>query len=496
MQIAQLGCRVARRLVVAIAIVALFEDAGVAAGDAPNDESRAPPAPNLTAPSLPEALRQLTDPGGLRSRLEQAGLQFTFTYYGDSFGNPSGGVAQGPGYDGRFGTIIDADLEKLAGWSGAAFHASLHQIHGTQFSANNLDNLMTVSGIEAPPSTRLFNLWVEQKFGTQTSLRVGQFTAAQEFLVSQNANLFVNSTFGWPVLPAQDLPSGGPAYPEATPGVRLQFTPNDQLTLRAAAFNGDPAGPGSGNPVQRDPFGLAFRVNDPPLFIVELAYAYGQEQAGSARENPNQEGHSARASARQSSASDLPGTVKIGAWVHTGSFADQRFDAQGGLLAVSGGPPLQHPGNYAFYGVVDQMLWRVAEGSDRGLSFFLRGTAAPSDRNPIDLYADGGFTFKGPIASRPDDTVGLAVAVGRVSPQAAAYDRDIVAATGTRMPVRDFEAAIELTYQWQLATNWFVQPDLQYILHPGGNIPSPLNSNSPSPIPNALVFGMRTTMKF
>jgi porin len=92
--------------------------------------------------------------------------------------------------------------------------------------------------------------------------------------------------------------------------------------------------------------------------------------------------------------------------------------------------------------------------------------------------------------------MGLAVAVGRVSPQAAAFDRDVVAATGTQMPVRDFEAAIELTYQWQLATNWFVQPDLQYILHPGGNIPSPLNSSSPSPIPNALVFGMRTTMKF
>ena len=446
--------------------------------------------------SLPDYLRQLTDWNGLRSTLEKAGLQFTFTYYGDFFANPTGGVKQGFGYDGRVGTIVDADLEKLVGWSGAAFHASIHQIQGTQFSAYNLDNLMTVSGIEAPPSTRLFNLWVEQKLGNQINLRVGQFTAAQEFLVSQNANLFVNSTFGWPVLTAQDLPSGGPAYPEATPGVRLQFTPNDQLTLRAAVFNGDPAGPGSGSPVERDPFGLSFRVNDPPFFIVELAYAYGQEQLGSARENPNQEGNSTRAAARQSSASDLPGTIKIGAWVDTGSFADQRLDAQGGLLAVSGGPPLQHWGNYAFYGVIDQTLWRLPGGSDRGLSFFLRGTAAPSDQNLIDLYVDGGFTFKGPIASRPDDTIGLAIALGRVSPQATAYDRDVIAITGTPMPVRDFESVIELTYQWQLANNWSVQPDLQYILHPGANIPNPLNPNSATPIPNALVIGMRTTMKF
>ena len=64
--------------------------------------------------------------------------------------------------------------------------------------AGNIENLMVVSGIEAPAATRLFNLWVEQAFGDKTRLRLGQFTAAQEFLVSQNANLFVNSTFGWP----------------------------------------------------------------------------------------------------------------------------------------------------------------------------------------------------------------------------------------------------------------------------------------------------------
>src|SRR5499427_3359045 len=209
MQSTEVGCRVARHISVAMAVFALLQEAA------------APSALDQTVPSLPDVLRQLTDPGGLRSKLERAGLQLTFTYYGDAFGNPSGGVTQGLGYDGRFGTIIDADLEKLAGWSGASFHASIHQIHGTQFSVGNLQNLAVVSGIEAPLSTRLFNLWIEQKIGNEINVRLGQFSAAQEFLVSQNASLFVNSTFGWPVLPAQDLPSGGPAYPEATPAARL-----------------------------------------------------------------------------------------------------------------------------------------------------------------------------------------------------------------------------------------------------------------------------------
>ena len=39
----------------------------------------------------------------------------------------------------------------------------------------------------------------------------------------------------------------------------------------------------------------------------------------------------------------LPGTVKVGGWLHTGQFADQRYDINGGLQAVSGLPPLSIP---------------------------------------------------------------------------------------------------------------------------------------------------------
>jgi porin len=458
-------------------------------------------------PSLPAKLRELTEVAGVRSALEKVGVRFTFTYFGDTFANPIGGVTQGFGYDGRFGTIIDADLGKLLGWQGAVFHASIHQIHGTQHSATNLANLMTVSGIEAPPSTRLFNLWIEQKFGDALSLRLGQFSAAQEFLTSDNANRFINSTFGWPMAAAQDLPSGGPAYPEATPGARLAWTPSDRLTIRAAVFNGDPAGPGPGNPVQRDSFGLAFRVNDPPFAIVESGYGWGEKSLAAplASGNPSQEGTDIGARHRRrdpDSSVDLAGSMKLGAWIHTGSFADQRFDSQHGLLAASGGLPRQHRSNLAAYAVLDQELWRVPGQGGRGLSGFLRISAGPSDRNPVDLYADGGLTFKGPFAPRPDDLIGLGVAWGRISPQAQGLDRDLAALTGQGMPIRDYELGLELSYQWAVATKWMVQPDLQVILHPGGHVAlSGSGSQAPalpasSAIPDVLVLGFRTIVKF
>lgn len=452
--------------------------------------------------SPPEALRQLTDPGGLRTRLAQAGVQFSFNYYGDAFWNPYGGVKQGQAYGGRFAAIMDADLDKLVGWSGATFHVSLHQIHGTDFGAANLQNLATISGVQAPPSTRLFNLWVEQKFGSQATLRVGQFTASQEFMVSDVANLFVNASFGWPVLPSQDLPSGGPNWPEGALGARAEWSPGGALTLRAAVFNGDPAGPGGGDPVERDPDGLAFRIHDPPFVITELEYDYNRGHTLEG-DNPNQEardlpaqpaGSAPNASGLARGLPDgLPGTIKIGGWYHSGEFDDLRFDNQGGLLAASAGTPLQHAGDFSLYGIIDQMLWRSSVSE---LDGFVRAMASPDDRNLISFYLDCGLALQGPFASRPDDILGLGVAYARVSPQAAAADRDTVAITGTPIPIRDYEAVIELNYRIALARDWSMQPNLQYIIHPGGNIANPNVPGGVTPIPNAFVLGLRTQLKF
>jgi porin len=447
--------------------------------------------------SFADLWKQATDPYSARSRLEEAGVKFTFTYYGDALGNPSGGVQQGMGYSGRLSAIIDADLEKILGWSDATFHISGHQIHGPGLSANNLDNLLIVSGIEAQSSSRLFNVWIEQKFGKEANLRVGQFSAGQEFMVSDFANLFVNASFGWPGLASQDLPSGGSTYPEATPGVRLEIAPDDPLSVLVAVFDGNPAGQGFGSPINRDPNGVLFRTNDPAFFIAEINYDYNQDKIGGLAGDPNQEGSQGRAIDRRASgASGLPGTVKFGVWANGGVFPDERLNTLGGLLGVAGGQPLPHRGDYAFYGVIDQILWRAGGGDRRELDFFLRASAGPGDRNLIDRYFDTGLTLKAPLASRPDDTLGLGFSFARISPQASWEERDVQAATGTPVPIQNFEAAIELTYKMQITKAWSFQPDLQYIIHLGGNISDPAIASGTVPIPNALVVGARTLVKF
>jgi porin len=204
------------------------------------------------------------------------------------------------------------------------------------------------------------------------NLRIGQFTAAQDFIVSRNADLFVNSTFGWPMLNTQNLPSGGPNYPEAALGARLQVKLTDQLILRAAIFDGDPAGSGSNNPVTSDKYGLAFRLRDPPFVIAEAVYGYGGAQLSGAQQNPNQEGDGKLAAVDQAgprlaaSPSALPGVVKIGAWYNAGSFPLQDFTQSGTM-------PPQRPGDAAVYGVFEQTLWRVPGSPNRALGLAAGG---------------------------------------------------------------------------------------------------------------------------
>ena len=63
------------------------------------------------------------------------------------------------------------------------------------------------------------------------------------------------------------------------------------------------------------------------------------------------------------------------------------------------------------------MVWRADKTS---LNLFLRGGFAPSDRNLISFYADGGFGIKGPFAGRADDVFTFGVSYAKISKDAAA----------------------------------------------------------------------------
>ncbi len=413
--------------------------------------------------------------GLLPNPYEKVGIKFSLSYVGEALGNVAGGMRRGAVYDGRLNAAVDLDFGKLAGRPGLTFHANLFEIHGDGLSRCCIGNLITVSSIEALSTLRLYEMWLEQKFSNDKfSLRAGQLAADTEFITSRYTDVFINATYGWPTITAINLPSGGPSPPLAAVGARFKAVLSDNVTLLSAVFNGDPAGPGPDDPQSRNRYGLNFRVNDPPLFINEIQYAYNQHEGSGG----------------------LPGTVKLGGWYHAGDFADQRFASNGvSLAAPDASSPLTHRSDFGVYAVFEQQFLSFPGGDGtRGLGGFARVSGSPGDRNLIGFYADGGFNLSGAFAARPDDKIGVGFAYARLSDSARALDRDFQLLANSTRPVRDAETLVSLGYLAQIKQGWNVYPTLQYIIHPGGGYV--LDAGAPRAVHNATVLGVRTVLKF
>lgn len=389
--------------------------------------------------------------------LRTHGVDFAAMYCAEIWGNTMGGERTGAVYTGLGTLSVDIDLETLMGWNGASFHNSWLWLSGQDASEELVGNFLTISNIAGFQTFRMFELWLQQElWDKRISLRLGQLAADSEFVISDYASIFLNGTFGWPAFTYENIPEGGPGYPMATLGVRLELHPASWLTYRGAVFQGDV----SAQNVNRH--GFRWRLDSQQGFfsIHELEGRWNKNNDSAA----------------------LPGSLKIGGWFHSGPF--DRVGDPGSVVRGNGG----------FYFIADQMIWRekprstasekealtISEESDRNLGAFTRIAFGPPDRNIIGFYVDAGLVYTGLLPWRPKDVTGVAIAYAQLTPGAG----EELLAGEARNP--GYEIAIEFTYQMEITPWWSIQPDLQIILHPGGT-----RDNG-----NALVIGARSTFTF
>jgi porin len=420
----------------------------------------------IPEPSIATSLPQYGDPSGARKSLSERGFTYYLIYTNDVLSNLSGGNRRGTIDQGKLEAQFTLDLGKFAGWKDLTLYANAFQINNTgRIRRDYVGGLNTIAAIEANPATRLSELWLERKFlDGAASFKIGQLAADSEFFFSDLSNMFLQTD--WPTIAAFNLPGGGPAYPLSTPGARVKFDVSPDVSLLAAVFNGDPAGPCAGDPDTCNRYGLNFRVRDPAFAIAEAQFRsnQGKQDTGLAR------------------------TVKLGGWSHFGLFGNQRIAIDGTLLAdpAGSGIPAQHRGDYGFYGIIDQQIYRPRGGGpESGVSVFGLASISPSDRNLISVQLNGGVVFAGLIPGRPDDRFGASMVYSRFSDGVRAFDQDLINITGVPGNVRDYEANIELSYVAQIVPGWTVQPDFQYIRHPSGQSGR-----------DAKVLGVRTMLKF
>ncbi|WP_321798897.1 carbohydrate porin [Burkholderia sp. BCC1988] len=450
-----------------------------------SDTAAAPaPAADAAAPAPTgfwERSNLLGNMGGLRDVLGDHGVTLNLQETSEYLYNAAGGTQRGGAYQGLTQFGFNVDTEKAIGLPGGTFNVSGLQIHGTNLTQRYLQTLQTATGIEANSTTRLWELWYQQAFlAGKADVKVGQQSVDQEFMVSQYAATFMNATFGWPVLPATDLPAGGAAYPLSSLGVRLRVKPADAWTAMVGVFDGNPAGRSDGDAQALNAHGTNFNLRSGAFVIGELQYALNAPPADPKAPQP----------------AGLPGTYKLGFWYQSQHANDPRVGTDGLSLAdpASNGIPATHRGNYGFYAVADQMVWRPSADSPRSVGVFARVMGAPGDRNVVDFAANAGVTLKAPFKGRDDDTAGIAVGYAKIGSHARALDGDTGRLATPGYPVRRAETVIEATYQYQVAPWWQVQADLQHFFRPGGGIPDP--NAAGARIGDETVVGVRTTVTF
>jgi porin len=391
-----------------------------------------PAAPQDPAAMLANAIKPLGDNG----------VTLQAIYTGEVLGNLSGGYARGADYEGLITLSLKLDLQKIAHWEGATFYVSGLYPHGAGITARYVHDYNTVSSLDAFDSPRVFELWLQQAlFDGKFSIRVGSLTTDNDFFLSTNAALFVNSGFGTMSFTAHDLAL--PTYPVASEGIRLHADLTPDFYIQGLVVDDNPGFENTNN-LHGARFG--FQSSHGVLTVMEAGHSPPQPA--------NAKG---------------PGpTYKVG------GFYDTQFH-----------PDIEAPtdshGTYGFYAIADQPLY-TAPGSTAdvplGLSGFARFGFAPDERNPVVYYFDTGLDYTGLIPGRSKDILGAAFSFERLG-------ADVTLSSGAPV-LEHHEHVLEVTYLATLTDSLSIQPDFQYVINPGGF----------GKAPNAVVAGVRFNVTF
>ena len=378
---------------------------------------------------------------GVKDRLTADGLTPSVVYDGDAALAAAGGVKQGTIYSGNLHLQLALDGKTLIGAPGLTAFLDGLWINAGQPSKYAGD-AQGVDNIAALPTLRLYEAWLQYNFaGSRVSILAGLYDLNTEFYRLVSSDMFLNGSFGTgPEFGLSGI-AGPSIYPATALGVRLSYKPSLNSVVRFAVLDGAPLYSQDGSPPPFDP-------NNGVLLVGEAALLTR------APEDSTPAGPQARKHiGRLNKLPPYEDKIAIGAWYYTSNF--DQLGATG-----SGGAPVQRRGEGGAYLLVDHQLLQFAGDSNRRLSGFLQLGVANQLVDRIGAYIGTGLVASGPFPGRPDDQMGLGVAMARNGARYIAQQQQ------DGVPVSPAETAIELSYIVQVRSWLAVQPDLQYVISP------------------------------
>lgn len=389
--------------------------------------------------------------GGVRDELEKRGFSFTSAYFAQFAANPVGGAeVGGDSYVGDLATGLFVDLERLTGWKRGYFTTSFSYHGGTQsLSPAFIKNEFWVqlTSDSATTATRLVHLaFGQQLFNNTVELAIGRIVAGEDFGSLRLACISLNqSVCSTPITALENVSFH--SYPFATWGARIKVKPGSSWYAQVGTYLA------YDNLINAGFHGAKFSApkGSGALTMGEFGYI-----VGSYRQAP----YGAPMLKGAERERGLPGKYKFG-----GYYDSERVTNQETGDRVYG--------TWGLYVLAEQMLYAEDDDYTEGLSMFLALSYSPPSRNPLEFMITGGLSYQGLLPDRPLDALNVVAAYGRYSSALARGQRT------AGEEAQDFELMLELNYRIQVLPWFFLQPDIQGIIHPNG-----LGS-----IPDALVVG-------
>ena len=411
----------------------------------------------------------LGDWWGVRNMLDDSGVEISANYTNNIAGNPIGGIDQGFTYSDNFGFGVALNFGKLIGWQGMTLTVSGLNRDGNNLSQDYVGNQFTVQQVYGGSAVMFYALAFEQKlFDDKVSLKFGRFATGDDFASSPIYWLYMNNGIdGNPqALPVNTQFS---AYPWAVWGARLRVEPTPEFNGMLGLYQV------SDRIFVRNYRGLdwSIRPDDGVQLITQLGWTpeFFKRPVESGATNEGKAIVDAKSNGKAVVKSEMKGYQGhywLGAYYSPWAF--QQF-----------GTTERASNSYGFYAHADQMIFQESPGSDQGITLWSALVFSPQQNiAKLPFQVNGGAIYKGLIPTRDDDYTCFGIVYGKFSSN---YARS-VSSGGGGYP--GYELVFECNYKIQINKFTFFQPDLQWVVNPGGT----------GNIPNALVLGAQMGVTF
>lgn len=390
----------------------------------------------------------------LREELANEGVIFSSTYTNNVLGDVSGGMKQGGRYDHSVGWDVNFNLERFVGLMGTQFHIAGLWRAGQNLSKAVVGNDLVCSTIFGNEQFRFYSLYLEKDLlDKRLNIRLGRIATGDDFASSPLYGIFVsNAIDGNPISIPINL--FFTSYPTATWGARARYYLNKDFYILSGIYDGDKA-------VSRnDMYGFDFSMR------LKQGLAFAEEFAYAPEKGIGPEG--------------LPGNYKAGIYYNGATCRDLYADINGNSFAVTNLDSKKHIGNYNVYIHADQMIYRKKGTTDEGLTPLMSVTLGPDDINKFPFFLMSGLVYKGLVPTRGNDTTAFEIAYAKYSSKIKESQQSV------GISPQQYEIMFEFTHKIMITKWMFMQPDLQYIIQPGGT----------GNIDDALVIGFQFGLTF